>query len=132
MADIFAPFLALAYAIVRIGCFLNGCCYGKVSSSAFTVVFPFVDYCSRYPTQLYSSTLNLLLFGFLLWYYPRRKFSGQIFIYYLLGYSEYRFIVEFFRENWVFLGPFSISQAYSLVLLAIGMGLYFLRRSDRI
>lgn len=128
MADIFAPFLALAYAIVRIGCFLNGCCYGKVTDSACAVVFPFVDGLSRHPTQLYSSAINLLLFALLLWYYPRRKFSGQIFIFYLLGYSVYRFIIEFFRENWVFVGNLSVSQVYSLVILAAGIGLYMWRR----
>ena len=130
MADIFAPYLALSYAIVRIGCFLNGCCYGKETDSACSVVFPYVDSLSRYPTQLYSSALNLMLFAFLLWYYPRRKFSGQVFILYLIGYSLYRFIIEFFRENWVFVGNFSVSQVYSLVLLAAGIGLYLWRRSS--
>ena len=129
MADIFSPYLALAYAIVRIGCFLNGCCYGQASESICTVVFPLVDELHRYPTQLFSSALNLLLFALLLWYYPRRKFSGQIFIYYLLGYSVYRFIIEFFRENWVFCGSLSIAQAYSLILLALGIVLYAWRKS---
>jgi phosphatidylglycerol:prolipoprotein diacylglycerol transferase len=129
MADIFSPFLALAYAVVRIGCFLNGCCYGKVSESACAVVFPFVDELSRHPTQLYSSAINFVLFAVLLWYYPRRKFSGQIFIFYLLGYSVYRFIIEFFRENWVFFGHLSVSQIYSLILLAAGISLYIWRRS---
>lgn len=129
MADILAPFLALAYAIVRIGCFLNGCCYGKVSDSVCAVVFPAVDGLSRYPTQLYSSAVNFILFGFLLWYYPRRKFDGQIFILYMLGYSVYRFTIEFFRENTIFYDSLSVSQIYSLVLLIVGMGLYFWRQS---
>jgi len=129
MADILSPFLALAYAIVRIGCFLNGCCYGKISDSAFTVVFPYVDDLSRYPTQLFSSGINFLLFAFLLWYYPRRKFSGQIFALYLMVYGIYRFFIEFFRENWVFFGPFSISQAYSLPIFALGIVLYVWRRN---
>lgn len=130
MADILAPFLALSYAIVRIGCFLNGCCYGKVSHSACTVVFPYVDSLSRYPTQLYSSAINLLLFAALMWYYPRRHFQGQVFIFYLLGYSLYRFLIEFFRENWIFVGPLSVAQIYSLLLLAAGIGLYYWRQSS--
>jgi phosphatidylglycerol:prolipoprotein diacylglycerol transferase len=130
IADIFAPFLALAYAIVRIGCFLNGCCYGKVSNAPFTVVFPLVDNQTRYPTQLYSSAVNFILFAFLLWYYPRRKFSGQIFIFYLLGYSTYRFIIEFFRENTIFVGPFSVSQVYALIMLIVGIGLYIWRKNS--
>jgi phosphatidylglycerol---prolipoprotein diacylglyceryl transferase len=130
LADILAPYLALSYAIVRIGCFLNGCCYGKVSDSACAVVFPYVDGLSRYPTQLYSSAINLVLFVGLLWWYPRRKFSGQIFILYLLGYSVYRFLIEFIRENSVFWGPLSPSQVYSLALLAVGTGLYWWRRAS--
>jgi phosphatidylglycerol:prolipoprotein diacylglycerol transferase len=128
MADIVAPYLALAYAIVRIGCFLNGCCYGKVTDSAYGVVFPVVDGLNRYPTQIYSSAANFILFGLLLWYYPRRKFTGQIFIFYLLGYSVYRFIIEFFRENTIFIGSLSVAQVYSLVLLVVGIGLYLWRR----
>jgi len=130
MADIFAPYLAMSYAIVRIGCFLNGCCYGKASDAPCTVVFPLVDNLSRYPTQLYSSAVNFLLFAFLLWYYPRRKFSGQIFAFYLLGYAIYRFIIEFLRENTIFWGPFSISQAYSLIIFIVGIGLYIWRKSS--
>ncbi|MDD4801489.1 MAG: prolipoprotein diacylglyceryl transferase [Syntrophomonas sp.] len=130
MADIFAPFLALGYALVRIGCFLNGCCYGKVSESSLAIVFPLLDELSRHPTQLYSSAINCVLFGVLLWYYPRRRFNGQIFIYYLLGYSAYRFFIEFFRENWVFYGSLSAAQVYSLVILAVGIVLYIWRSSD--
>ncbi len=130
MADIIAPYLALAYAIVRIGCFLNGCCYGVISDAACTVVFPEVDGFHRYPTQLYSSALNLLLFGLLYRYYPRRRFDGQVFAGYLVGYAVYRFLIEFFRENWVFYGPLSIAQVYSLLILAAGLIIYVWRRSS--
>lgn len=129
MADIVAPYLALAYAIVRIGCFLNGCCYGLAADAPCTVVFPEVDGLHRYPTQLFSSALNLLLFGILSWYYPRRRFDGQIFAGYLIGYAVYRFVVEFWRENWVFYGLLSIAQVYSLLILAAGIALYLWRRS---
>lgn len=128
--DMLAPFIALGYAIVRIGCFLNGCCYGDVTDSACGVVFPYVDAFTRYPTQLYSTALNLLLFAFLIWFYPRRKFSGQVFIYYILGYSLYRFVVEFFRESLIMYGPISLGQVYTLILLGIGIVLYFWRKSN--
>ncbi len=129
MADILAPFLALSYALVRVGCYLNGCCYGRVTDSACAMVFPYVDSFSRYPTQLYSSATNLLIFAALMWYYPRRQFSGQIFGLYLLAYSLYRFIIEFYRENTIFLGFMSVSQFYSLILLAAGIIIYVWRRS---
>ncbi|NLB89069.1 MAG: prolipoprotein diacylglyceryl transferase [Syntrophomonadaceae bacterium] len=130
VADMFAPFVALGYALVRIGCFLNGCCYGGITDSALGVVFPYVDALTRHPAQLYSTALNLLLFGFLIWFYPRRRFNGQVFIYYILGYSVYRFVVEFFRESLIMYGPISLGQVYTLILLAIGILLYFWRKSN--
>lgn len=128
IADIFAPFLALGYAIVRIGCFLNGCCYGRVTDSMLGVVFPYVDALARHPTQLYSSALNLILFIILIKLYPRRKFSGQVFILYIIGYSIYRFIVEFFRDNLIMYGAISLGQVYTLGLLAVGLILYFWKK----
>lgn len=129
VVDIFAPFLALGYALVRIGCFLNGCCYGDITGGACGVVFPGVDAFPRHPTQLYSTGLNLVLFGFLWWLYPRRKFAGQVFLAYILGYSVYRFIVEFFRDSLIMVGPISLGQVYTLGLLLVGIVLYHWRKA---
>lgn len=130
LADIFAPFLALGYGIVRIGCFLGGCCFGRVTSSPLGVVFPSVDACSRYPTQLFSSALNFILFGILVWLYRRRQFPGQVFIVYIIGYCIYRFIVEYFRESLIMVGPISLGQVCTLVLAAIGIGLYYWQKAN--
>lgn len=129
MADIFSPFAALGYAIVRIGCFLNGCCYGKVTYSVLAVVFPYIDDLPRYPTQIFSSAINLIFFGLLLWYYPKRKFSGEVFIIYLLGYSVYRFTIEIFRASEVMYGFLTPSQLGSLFIFAAGLVLYFWRKN---
>ncbi|MDD2586582.1 MAG: prolipoprotein diacylglyceryl transferase [Syntrophomonadaceae bacterium] len=125
VADMFAPYLALGYALVRIGCFLNGCCYGKVTDSFMGVVFPFVDNLHRYPTQLYSSVLNFILFIFLLWFFPRRRFSGQVVLLYLMGYSVYRFIIEFFRFSLIMYGPISLGQVYTSILFIIALVIYY-------
>jgi phosphatidylglycerol:prolipoprotein diacylglycerol transferase len=131
IADMFAPYLALGYALVRIGCFLNGCCYGNVTDSACGVVFPAVDAYHRHPTQLYSSALNFLLFLGLLRFYPHRKFPGQIFILYVIGYCIYRFIVEFFRSNELYIGILSIGQVYTLGLLLIAILAYYWLKSRK-
>lgn len=128
MMDILAPFVALGYAIVRIGCFLEGCCYGNVTNSSLGVVFPAVDHLTRYPTQLFSSVLNFILFAFLIWYYPRRKFDGQVFLFYLMGYSVYRFIIEYFRDNIIFYGPFSMGQVATAILFVATLLLYSWRK----
>lgn len=129
VADMFAPYLALGYALVRIGCFLNGCCYGNITESACGVVFPAVDAYHRHPTQLYSSALNLLLFIILIRFYPRRRFPGQVFLLYVIGYAIYRFIVEFFRSSEIFVGFLSIGQVYTLGLLLIGLLAYRWQKS---
>lgn len=127
LTDIFAPFAALGYAIVRIGCFLNGCCYGKVTNSSLGVVFPYVDNLTRHPTQLYGTAFNLLLFIFLISYYQHRRFNGQIFLLYLMGYSVYRFVVEFFRETEIMYGMFTMGQVYTVVLFLLALSAYVWR-----
>jgi phosphatidylglycerol:prolipoprotein diacylglycerol transferase len=127
LADLFAPYLALAYAIVRIGCFLNGCCYGNVCELPWAVSFPVVDDLTRHPTQLYSSFLNIIIFMVLLYLYPRRKWNGEVFVSYLIMYSVYRFFVEFFREN-LLLGPFlTIAQWISLGVFALGSFMLYIK-----
>lgn len=124
MADLLAPWLALGYALVRVGCFLNGCCYGKVAALG-GVVFPHVDHFSRYPTQLYSTAVNLALFVFLLYYYQRRKFTGEVFSFYFIGYAIYRFLIEFLREGPIVWLVFTPSQTYSFFILPLGLLIYF-------
>lgn len=128
--DMFAPFVALGYAIVRIGCFLNGCCYGKITDFACGVVFPYVDSFTRYPTQLFSSFINFILFGALLWYYPRRKYDGEVFVFYFMGYSIYRFLIEFLRESQINFGPFTMSQIISLFIFLIALGLHIRKKKQ--
>ena len=58
----------LALAFGRVGCFLNGCCYGKPTTLPWGVVFPTAaPLVARHPTQLYELVLDLGLFAFLRW-----------------------------------------------------------------
>ncbi len=131
MADMFVPYLALGYALVRIGCFLNGCCYGLPTATDYGVIFPGVDQLLRHPTQLYSSLLNFILFIYLLWLLPRRKFIGQVFLAYLMGYSVYRFIIEYFRFSLINYGPFTLGQVYTMIMFTTAVGLYIWIRSKQ-
>jgi phosphatidylglycerol:prolipoprotein diacylglycerol transferase len=128
--DMFAPFVALGYAIVRIGCFLNGCCYGKVTTLSCGVVFPYVDNLTRYPTQLFSSFINFILFGILFWYYPRRKYDGEVFLFYFMGYSVYRFLIEFLRVSEINFGPFTMSQIISIALFLVALLLHIWKKKQ--
>lgn len=127
LVDMFVPYVALGYALVRIGCFLAGCCYGEATSCGLGVVFPNVDSLPRHPTQLYSSLLNFILFAFLLWYFPRRKFAGEVLALYIGGYAIYRFIIEFLRESVIFYGVFTLGQVFSALLLISAVVLYWWR-----
>ncbi|MHB0912261.1 MAG: prolipoprotein diacylglyceryl transferase [Armatimonadota bacterium] len=94
VADLLSPALALGYAIVRIGCFLNGCCYGVPTNLPWGVSFGDV---SRHPTQIYAFAINLGIFAILTRIRPTYK--GRVFGWYLLMYSVYRFDIEFLRKG---------------------------------
>ncbi len=94
--DLVAPFVALGQAIGRIGCFLNGCCFGKVSQ--FGIYFP-VHEAALIPTQVYSSLALIAIFIILRLLQDRPHKQGQIFLAYLLLYSFKRFLVEFWRAD---------------------------------
>ncbi len=94
--DLLVPFIALGQAIGRVGCLLNGCCFGKASK--FGLYFPVFDQV-LIPTQLYSSLLMLLIFIILRFMQDRRHSPGVILYGYLLLYSLKRFLIEFLRND---------------------------------
>ena len=97
-ADLAAPYIALAQSLGRVGCFLNGCCFGMQTKAPFAVIFP-GDPSPRHPTQLYSSFALILIFIILRLWQDRRHFKGEIFIGYCLFYSSKRFLMEFLRGD---------------------------------
>lgn len=103
LADILAPSIALGYVFGRIGCLLNGCCYGRVCSLPWAIHFPpgHETYPNGvHPTEVYDSLLNLLLYAALAWLYRRKQFDGQVFAVYLLCYALTRSFVEMFRGDY--------------------------------
>jgi len=130
MLDLLAPPLALGYAIGRIGCFLNGCCYGHPTELPWGVVFPAVDQVARHPTQLYAFLFSLLVF-FILLYLRRYSFSpGFVFTWLLVLHSAYRFVVEIFRVSSPFIYHLSLAQVFTVILVVMGL-LFFLWQRKR-
>ena len=128
-ADLFAPYIALAQAFGRIGCFLNGCCYGSAAPSSFllSVVFP-EESVLRYPTQIFSVIVLLAIFVILRIWQKKRHFAGEIFLGYGLLYSMKRFGVEFFRGDYPkILYGLTISQFISLGLFTVCLSLFIYR-----
>ncbi len=107
LLDAVSPAAALGYAIGRIGCYLNGCCYG--------ITLFGIDQ----PTQLYSSLAGLVILFILVYYYDKKKYDGQIFLYALFLYSIYRFFMEFIRYSPVHIGIFTPNQLAAFLLFLV-------------
>ncbi len=121
--DIVCPYLALGQAIGRIGCFLNGCCYGKPTNTGLFVHFPGQNI-TRHPVQIYASLNLLLIFIILRAFSARRKsrpsFSGQIFLLYCLLYSASRFFMEYLRgDNLPIVANLTVHQLISAAIFII-------------
>jgi phosphatidylglycerol:prolipoprotein diacylglycerol transferase len=108
ITDIFAPSIALGSVFGRIGCLLNGCCYGRFCAAPWAITFPEghethpagMPAIPVHPTEIYDALLNLGLYFFLAWLFRRKKFDGQIFATYLILYAVCRSIVEYFRGDY--------------------------------
>ena len=128
--DLIAPFIALGHSIGRIGCFLNGCCYGRPVS--WGIYFP-VHHERLHPTQLYESFGLLLLFFFLKWYEKRKHADGEIFFSYLVLAAALRFVNEFLRADHAdVVWGLSIFQLVSIGIFIAGLyGKTFLQSRRR-
>lgn len=124
IADLAGIFIPLGYTFGRVGCFLNGCCYGIETNSILGVSFKEVGRGSFHPTMIYLAMISLSLFVFGLWYRKRRKFAGEAFLLYLFFYSIGRFLVEFLRVNPMIFGFLTVAQVTAIVTMGITGALY--------
>lgn len=128
---------AFGMFIGKIGCLLAGCCYGYPTGSVFGVYFNSINSAAYNPTmplfpiQVVDSLLNLLLFSLLLNFRKRLKLiNGYLFLIYILLYSIFRFVTEFYRADisrgfvfdWI-----SLSQFYSIILIVLVIGYYSIK-----
>ena len=149
MADAVAPALAVGIALGRLGCFLNGCCFGVVSDLPWALRFPsgshvWHDQVDRgilplaaefslpvHPIQLYAAVAGLIILVALSWYFPRRRRDGEVMALLMILYPVTRWPIESLRgdEQAIFLGM-TLSQNISVVLLSLGLivGSILLRR----
>jgi phosphatidylglycerol:prolipoprotein diacylglycerol transferase len=151
-ADAAAPALAIGYGLGRIGCFLVGDDYGRPTNSWVGIAFPKgsppttaeslrqfgvsvnpsipPDQILRvHPTQLYESASALVMFAILMYASRRPHSKGRVFGLFLVLMGIERFLVEIVRaKDDRFLGPFTIAQLISVILLLVGAGLMMIRR----
>jgi len=138
VADLFAPSVMIAYVIGRLGCLLNGCCYGAPTTMPWGIRFQDDGVLTppSHPTQLYASILSLVFVAGLLWLERRRAYYGQISCWYILLAATERFLMEIWRagttSDVVRVGPIHFLtdvQWLCLVMAAVALaGMAVLRR----
>jgi phosphatidylglycerol:prolipoprotein diacylglycerol transferase len=138
--DTVAPSIALGTFFGRLGCFLNGCCYGDQCRLPWAVSFPrespawwhhlHAGLISKgssaslpiHPTQLYSAFDGLVLLILLSAYYPLRRRDGEVMGLLMIAYPITRFLIEYIRNDEVaFFAGLTISQTISVFLLLCGL-----------
>jgi phosphatidylglycerol:prolipoprotein diacylglycerol transferase len=140
LADVIAPTLALGLGLTRIGCFLNGCCYGRPTDGPLGVHFPPDAYVTKvfgdaalHPTQLYSAVTGLVIFAILMLYDRRPHGEGRVFGLFLVLDAIGRFILDFFRSyeaNVYILLGLTVNQVICVGLFLVGI-LVLVRRAPR-
>jgi len=138
VADVVIPLFFLGEAITRIGCYLNGCCFGTpCEHGLFCVTFPHGSAAGSvypgialHPAQLYSSAYAAVMFLLMLWLDRKRHFDGFLFYLFFILYGLGRFIIDFFRyyESSMVLIPIgdkglSVNQGISLLFVVLGVAL---------
>lgn len=104
IGDLWAPAAAVGQSIGRIGCFMAGCCYGKPTDRFWGVTFTDPRsiaplHVSIHPTQLYSSFVNLVIFIVLIILTGKKRFEGQVLLWFLILHSTGRLLIERFRGD---------------------------------
>lgn len=146
--DLIVTAVPIGHAVGRVGCFLEGCCFGARCDGPLGVRYPAGSHAWRqqieqgligwneqplpvYPSQLFEAAANFAIYALLLWNYRRRAKEGEQVALYAALYAPVRYFVEMLRsDERMPVGPFTISQAISLGILAfaVGLTLYVVRR----
>lgn len=128
VGDFVAPIVPLGLAAGRIGNFINGELWGRVTDVPWAIVFPAAGPEPRHPSQLYQFALEGLALFVLIWLFSRQpRPTGAVGGLFLAGYGVFRFIVEFARQPDAHLGlntlGLSQGQMLSMPMILLGFGL---------
>jgi phosphatidylglycerol:prolipoprotein diacylglycerol transferase len=133
-ADIIAPSIIIAQAVIgRIGCTINGCCYGlEAANLPWSIYYTHPDSLAPlgvalHPTQVYEIIYGLIVFGVLVALRRRFKPDGSLFMIYLGLYAIWRIGIDFLREGNPFLFGLDQAQIISIIILLIVVPVLALR-----
>jgi phosphatidylglycerol:prolipoprotein diacylglycerol transferase len=132
MSDLLIVTAPIGLGLGRIGNFINGELYGRVTDVPWGMVFPSGGPPARHPSQLYEFFLEGVVLFTILWILKDKTLKAGILLsVFLLLYGVFRFSMEFFREPdpqlGFIIGPFSIGQLLSSIMIFIGIGVFYLR-----
>ncbi|MGD0021367.1 MAG: prolipoprotein diacylglyceryl transferase [Smithellaceae bacterium] len=133
-ADLLCPAIPLGYTFGRIGNFINGELFGRVTTMPWGMYFPLdPTHSLRHPSQLYEAIFEGIVLFILLWLIRKKKmFDGFLIGIYICGYGFVRFIIEFFREPdsqlGFVLGPLSMGQVLCILMMMAGIAVLFWRK----
>ena len=145
MSDVLAPSVALGIGITKIGCLLNGCCFGRPTGLPWGISFPpgcvassVFGTTTLHPTQLYESAVGFIIFGISLLVDRKRIPSGIILCTVMGLYGVARFLIDFARfqepSNYAgFMGiQLTVSQVFSLafVIASAAGAVFFAGRGE--
>jgi phosphatidylglycerol:prolipoprotein diacylglycerol transferase len=136
--DLFVPAIPLGYTFGRLGNFINGELYGRITTAPIGMYFPLApEKALRHPSQLYEALFEGFFLFAVMWSIRKvRAPKGAMLAFYLVGYGTIRFFIEFFRQPDVQLGFvvsfFSMGQVLCAGMIAGGVILFFyLKRMAR-
>jgi phosphatidylglycerol:prolipoprotein diacylglycerol transferase len=127
--DFVAPLVPLGLAAGRLGNFINGELWGRVTDAPWGMVFRDAGPEPRHPSQLYQFALEgLALFALLWWFSSKPRPRAQVSALFLIGYGVFRFLAEFGREPDSFIGLMALGLSYgqwlSLPMIVAGIALF--------
>lgn len=136
VADLIAPGIILAQAIGRVGCLVNGCCWGNPAAEwvPWSIVYTHPNSYAPlnvplHPTQVYEIIFAVIMFVILLRLTGRLKPEGSVLMVYFISYSTWRIIIGFWREaSAYFIGGLSQAQIISIVVLSVSLFIFVYRR----
>jgi len=138
ITDLIAPCVPLGYTFGRLGNFINGELFGRITERSIGMYFPQAPGIDlRHPSQLYEAFFEGIVLFLILWFLKKRvKIPGAMLPLYLMGYGLFRFFIEYTRQpdpqlGFVFLN-FSMGQVLSSgMILAGGVMVILLKRKSR-
>jgi len=128
IADLFIVTAPLGLALGRMGNFINGELFGRVTQVPWGMIFPKGGPLPRHPSQLYECGLEGIALFVILWFVKDKKLPmGGLLALFLMFYGVFRFFVEFFREPdpqvGFILGSFTMGQVLCALMIGAGAGL---------